>query len=213
MALMSLAMAIAVASLVVRLRAAGPVERQQQKWVAFACAWAAAGMLIAVVFGTNTRLSEILVLGGIVGTHLATALAILRYRLYDIDIVIRRTLVYGLLTAALAAIYFACVVVLQTMAVSVTGQPRSELVTVLSTLAMAALAAPLRARLQQAIDRRFYRRKYDAARALARFGQSVRDAAHADLDRLSDDILAVVNETLQPASASLWVRPKGGNKI
>jgi hypothetical protein len=213
LALMSLAMAIAVASLVVRVRHAGPMERQQLKWVAFACAWAAAGMLAAVVFGTNTRLSEILVIGGIVGTHFATALAILRYRLYDIDIVIRRTLVYGMLTAALAAVYFACVVVLQTLAVRLTGQPKSQLVTVLSTLAMAALAAPLRARLQLGIDRRFYRYKYDAAQSLARFGRAVRDSAHADLDQLSDDILAVVNETLQPASATLWVRPKGGGKL
>ena len=213
LALMSLAMVIAVASLVVRVRHAGPVERQQLKWVAFACAWAAAGMLAAVVFGTNTRVSEILVIGGIVGTHVATALAILRYRLYDIDIVIRRTLVYGLLTAALAAIYFGCVLVLQALAVSVTGQQRSQLVTVLSTLAIAALAAPLRARLQRAIDQRFYRRKYDAAQSLARFGQVVRDASHADLDRLTDDVLAVVNETLQPASASLWVRPKRRAKL
>ena len=210
LALMSLAMAIAVASLVARVRHAGPVERQQLKWVAFACVWAATGMLAAVVFGTNTRLSEILVIGGIVGTHVATALAILRYRLYDIDIVIRRTLVYGLLTAALAAVYFACVVVLQTLAVRLTGQQKSQLVTVLSTLAMAALAAPLRARLQLSIDRRFYRHKYDAAQSLARFGRAVRDSAHADLDQLSDDILGVVNETLQPSSATLWVRPKGG---
>jgi hypothetical protein len=212
MGLMALAMAVAVASLVVRVRSAGPVERQQLKWVAFACAWAVAGMLAAVAFGTNTRLSEILVLGGIVGTHVATALAILRYRLYDIDIVIRRTLIYGLLTAALAAVYFACVVVLQTLVVQMTGQQQSQLVSVLSTLAMAALAAPLRTRLQHGIDRRFYRHKYDAAQSLARFGQAVRDSAQADLDQLSDDILAVVNETLQPSSATLWVRPKGRKK-
>lgn len=211
--LMSLAMAIAVASLVVRMRQAGPVERQQLKWVAFACAWAVAGMLASVVFGANTRVSEILVIGGIVGTHVATALAILRYRLYDIDIVIRRTLVYGLLTAALAAVYFACVVVLQTLAVRLTGQQQSELVTVMSTLAMAALASPLRARLQLGIDRRFYRHKYDAVQSLARFGRAVRDSAHADLDRLSGEVLTVVNETLQPASATLWIRPKGGKKI
>jgi hypothetical protein len=211
--LMVLAMIASVSSLVLRLRRAGQVERQQLKWVAFACTWGAAGMLASLVFGLYTLPSVLLILGGIFGMHTATAIAILRYRLYDIDVILRRTLIYGLLTAALAAIYFACVVALQTVAMRVTGQQRSELVAILSTLAMAFLASPLRARLQQSIDRRFYRRKYDAAQSLARFGQTVRNAAPADLNQLSDEILAVVDETLQPASAILWIRPHGGNKI
>jgi hypothetical protein len=201
---------VAVASLVVRVRQASPVERQQLKWVAFAGAWGAAGMLASVVAGTDSWVSEVLVIGGILGMHAATALAILRYRLYDIDVILRRTLVYAVLTTALAVIYLGCVLVLQALALGLTGRRQSQLATVLSTLAIAGLAAPVRARVQQAIDRRFYRRKYDAARALARFGQVARGDVHGDLDRLSGEILAVVDETLQPASVSLWVRSNGG---
>jgi hypothetical protein len=205
--LMAAATGVAAASLVLRVRQASAVERQQLKWVAFAGGWGAAGMLVGVVVGPNSRVAEVLVIGGILGMHAATALSILRYRLYDIDVIIRRTLVYAVLTTALALIYLGCVLVLQALALGLTGQRQSQFATVLSTLAIAGLAAPVRARVQASLDRRFYRRKYDAAQSLARFSRAIRDEPQADLGHLTDDILRVVDETLQPASASLWVRP------
>jgi hypothetical protein len=136
---------------------------------------------------------------------LTLAIAITRYRLFDIDIIIRRALVYSLLTALLALVYFGSVVLLQGLLRLVTGQSSSQLVTVLSTLAIAALFVPLRTRLQQAIDRRFYRRKYDVARTLAGFAAAARD--EVELDRLSDHLVTVVAETMQPEAVSLWVKP------
>jgi hypothetical protein len=132
------------------------------------------------------------------------AIAILRFRLWDIDLLINRALVYGSLTALLALAYFLAVVLLQEALRLATGTRQSELVTVLSTLLIAALAAPLRVRVQRAIDRRFYRRKYDAVRTLAAFGSAVRD--EVDLDHLTRRLLGVVEETMQPASVGLWVR-------
>jgi hypothetical protein len=128
----------------------------------------------------------------------------LRYRLWDIDLLINRALVYGALTLLLALGYFGAVVVLQAVFQAVAGQARSALVTVLSTLIIAALFGPLRNRLQAAIDRRFYRRKYDAARTLAQFGASLRD--EVNLENLSADLLAAVEETMQPEAVGLWLR-------
>src|SRR5258708_4328024 len=139
--------------------------------------------------------------------HATTGISILRYRLYDLDVVANRTVVYGLLTVALAGIYFGCVVVLQGLAVALTGQQRPELVTVLSTLAIAALFNPLRFRIQRVIDRRFFRRKYDADKALARFGQAVRGDTSGDLEQLNDRLMQVVDETLEPEFVSMWVAP------
>jgi hypothetical protein len=133
------------------------------------------------------------------------AIAITRYRLFDIEVIIRRTLVYSALTAVLAGVYFGSVLVLQGVMRGVTGEG-SPLVVVLSTLLIAALAAPLRRRVQAAIDRRFYRRKYDAAWTLAAFGASVRD--ETDLERLSERLRDVVEETMQPESVGLWLRGK-----
>jgi hypothetical protein len=144
------------------------------------------------------------ILAGLNAVALSIGLSVLRYRLWDIDLLIRRTLVYSLLTAALALAYVASVVVLQIAFGLVTGEARGELVTVLSTLTIAALFVPFRTRAQSAIDRRFFRRKYDAARTLALFGSQARDGI--ELEQLEDQLVRVVNETMQPAHAGLWVR-------
>ena len=131
-------------------------------------------------------------------------IAILRYRLYEIDLLINRTLVYGALTAALVAIYFGNIVLLQRVFVSLTGE-KSTLAVVASTLVIAALLNPLRRRIQGFIDRRFYRRTYNVAKTLAAFSAKLRDKTN--LDALSDDLVEVVRETMHPAHVSLWLRP------
>jgi hypothetical protein len=137
---------------------------------------------------------------------IATGIAILRYRLYDIDLVINRTLVYGTLTAALAAVYFAGVTATQAIFGALTGQvEQPQLAIVVSTLIIAALFNPLRRRIQGFIDRRFYRRKYDARKTLEAFSAKLRD--EPDLDALRGDLVGVVRETMQPAHVSLWLRP------
>jgi hypothetical protein len=140
-----------------------------------------------------------------------TGVAIARYRLYDIDIVINRTLVYGALTAALVAVYFGGVATLQALFRATTGQEQQpQLAIVVSTLAIAALFDPLRRRIQAFIDRRFYRRKYDAQKTLETFSSRLRD--ETDLDALSGDLEGVVRETMQPAYVSLWLRPDKASK-
>jgi hypothetical protein len=198
----------AVISLFVRFRRAREDERQQIKWFAAA---AALSLVWIIVFGQASlrglpgvivALSALLVIPSI---PIATGIAILRYRLYDIDLIINRTLVYGSLSAALALVYFGGVATTQAIFRALTGQEQQpQLSVVVSTLAIAALFMPLRRRIQSFIDRRFYRRKYDARKTLEAFSAKLRD--ETDLDALSADLVAVVRETMQPAHVSLWLR-------
>ena len=143
-------------------------------------------------------------IGGL-GGPIAIGIAILRYSLYEIDTLINRTLVYGSLTAMLVALYFGGIVLLQRFFVLLTGE-KSTLAVVASTLLIAALFNPLRRRIQSFIDRRFYRKKYDARKTLETFSTKLRD--ETDLNALSDDLVGVVRETMQPAHVSLWLRPE-----
>jgi hypothetical protein len=202
---------VAVASLFVRFRRAGGVERQQIKWLAYTASLVVLGAILAygVYSATGVRwtwqVGLTLLAVGFVGTPIAVGIAISRYRLYDIDLLINRTLVYGALTAMLALVYFGDVVLFQAAFRALTGQ-ESQLAIVASTLAIAALFNPLRRRLQAFIDKLFYRRRYDAAKTLEAFSAKLRD--ETDLDALSDDLVGVVRETMQPAHVSLWLRPE-----
>ncbi len=213
-----LAVAIAGAiSLVIRFRRSRGDERQQIKWFVFAGAIFCAVFAVAPVLWTLplSRATEwiwpTLFLLGLGTIPVATGIAILRYRLYEIDIIINRTLVYGSLTATLAMVYFGAVATTQAIFRALTGQQEQpQLAIVVSTLVIAALFSPLRGRIQRFIDRRFYRRKYDAAKTLEAFSAKLRD--ETDLDALSDDLVGVVRETMQPAHVSLWLRPGTASK-
>jgi hypothetical protein len=147
----------------------------------------------------------------LLGLPVFTGIAILKYRLYEIDIIINRTLVYGSLTVMLAAVYFAGVVGTQYVFRTVTGQERlPQLAVVVSTLAIAAMFDPLRRRIQSFIDRRFYRRKYDAAKTLEAFSARLRD--ETDLASLSGELVSVVKETVEPDHVSLWLRPNTSSR-
>ena len=185
-------------------------QRQQTKWVVLGIVAAAVGYCMFLVLN--------LLQGGILASLLgytaallllsflmiSIVIAVLRYRLYDIDLIINRTLVYGSLTATLVALYFGGIVVLQRVFVTLTGQ-QSTLAVVASTLLIAALFTPLRRRIQSFIDRRFYRSKYDARKTLETFSIKLRE--ETDLDALNNDLVGVVSETMQPAHVSLWLRP------
>ncbi len=146
---------------------------------------------------------------GVVSIPVSMGIAILRYRLYEIDLIINRTLVYGALTAILVVLYFGGIVISQRVLVSLTGQ-ESTLAVMASTLLIAALFNPLRRRIQSFIDRRFYRRKYDSRKTLEAFSTKLRD--ETDLDALNSELVGVVQETMQPAHVSLWLRPETGMK-
>jgi hypothetical protein len=202
-------MAGCIASLILRYRRAGQEERLQIKWFAFAAILLALMIAASALNSATVNSAAINYFGdylffvGISVLPLSAAVAIMRYRLFDIDLVINRTLVYGSLTLSLAAIYIGGVVGLQAVFRTVTGQS-SDLAIAIVTLAVAALFNPWRRRLQGFIDRRFYRRKYDASRTLASFSVRLRD--EVDLDHLSGDIAKVVYETVQPAQVMLWLR-------
>lgn len=191
----------------------GPVERQQTRWVVFGFAAALTGYVavisLRIIFpalepgsladltGATVAWSFVLLIPLSIGT------AILRYRLFDIDIIINRTLVYGALTAMLAGFYFGGVIGLQFVFRTLTGQD-SQLAIVASTLLIAALFSPLRRGIQSFIDRRFFCKKYDARKTLEAFSLKLRN--ETDLDCLNEELVSVVQETLQPAHVSLWLR-------
>jgi hypothetical protein len=205
-------LAACAVALFVRYRRANDTEREQIKWLLYACAV----FVVVFVGGTVSEVAGSNSLSGyawgiLFGLSLimlpaAIAIAVLRYRLYEIDVVINRTLVYGPLTAMLVVVYFGVVVGMQAVFRALTEQEQqTQLAVVVSTLAIAALFAPLRRRIQSFIDRRFYRRKYDARKTLEAFSAKLRDAT--DLDGLNDDLVGVVGETMQPAYVSVWLRP------
>ena len=206
---------VAAASLFARMRRARGVERQQIKWFAYATVVLVGGAVLAFTVSEATGLSWlgevgfVLTMVGLAGLPIAMGIAVLRYRLYNIDRIINRTLVYGSLTAALVALYFGGIVVLQQIFVSLTGE-KSTVAIVASTLLIAALFTPLRRRIQSFIDRRFYRKKYDARKTLEAFSTQLRN--ETDLEALSDDLVGVVRETMQPAHVSLWLRPETTSK-
>ena len=198
--------------MVVGRRNARGLERQQIKWLLYVgpIFFVASGLHIGFYYfwlaerSWGLWVSYLLVAVGGLSGPIAIGVAILRYRLYEIDIIINRTLVYGSLTATLVALYFGGIVLLQRVFVLLTGQ-RSTLAVVASTLLIAALFNPLRSRIQSFIDRRFYRRKYNARKTLEAFSAKLRD--ETDLDALSGDLVGVVRETMQPEHVSLWLRP------
>nr|MBA3390558.1 hypothetical protein [Rubrobacter sp.] len=204
--------------LVLRYRRSRGEVREQIKWLAFAASFVGlvyfGGLVSQLVFAPDSLADNAesalwvdilnnMILVSFAGVPVAVGIAILRYRLYDIEIIINRALVYGLLTATLALIYLGGVVSLQYTFRALTGS-ESQLAVVASTLAIAALFVPLRRRVQVLIDRRFYRQKYDARKTLEEFGARLRD--ETDLEDLSGDLVSVVRDTVQPAYVSLWLR-------
>jgi hypothetical protein len=201
---------VAAVSLLVRFRDARGVERQQLKWLAlgaacvpiFAIPW-------SFKYAANVRIAQevlpALPLFAAALVPVAIGIALLRYRLYDVDVIINRTLVYGVVTAVLAGAFAALSVLTQRLTLAVTGH-QSEAAVVLAALVVTALFQPVRSRVQRLVDRRFYRTRYDAGRTLERFASQVRD--EVELDRLTHTLVMAVHEAMQPAHASLWLRPR-----
>jgi hypothetical protein len=201
---------VAAVALLVRLGRLQGAERQQTKWFAFGAipwvavdlTWVAVELTSGVVLPLATGLGSLVALSGLLG---AIAVAVFRYQLYDIDRLLNRTLVYGLLTAMLAGAYAGAVLVLGQLFGGVSGDPPSWAVAG-ATLAVAALFQPARHRIQQAVDRRFNRRRHDVAKTIEAFSSRLRD--EIDLDTLAAELLTVVDQTMEPTSASLWLRPR-----
>jgi hypothetical protein len=211
------ALLASVAAVILRRRRSKDRERQQLKWLVYVVALAAVaglgGLAIGQVWVHAYIPTVLLVVAGVgLGVPAAIGVAVLKHRLYDIDLIINRTLVYAVLTALLAAGYFGTILALQGVGSLVYQVPiraiigqQSALAVVASTLTIAALFNPLRRHIQGFVDRRFYRRKYDAAKTLRAFSAQLRD--ETDLEALSGDLIGVVVETMQPAHVSLWLRP------
>jgi hypothetical protein len=202
-ALIALALASA-ASVVVRFRRSRGDERQQLKWMVYAVAVLVCALVVPAVAGSN--LGDVVFGLAVLLVPVAIGVAMLKYRLYDVDRVISKTLVYGALTAVLAATYVGLVLAAQALFSSFAGG--SNLAIAVSTLVVAALFLPVRSRVQRFVDRRFYRRRYDAQRTLESFGARLRD--EVDLDALSGDLRVAVDETMQPAHVGLWLRMEAG---
>ena len=204
------ALVVGPSTILLRLRRVEWVERQQIKWFAYTTAVAISGIILknTVYPVVGVRLvwwtGFVLTMVGLAGNPIGMGVAIRCYRLYQIDLIINRTLIYGSLTAMLALVYVSSVVLLQAVFRILTGQC-SQLAVVASTSAIAGLFIPLRRRTQSVVDRRFYRRKYDATKTLEAFGAKLRD--ETNLDAVSDDLVDVVRETMQPTRVSLWLRP------
>jgi MFS family permease len=211
--LASASMVASAISLIVRMRRAGRAERQQIKWLAYGGAVVVGAVFVGGVISVwSGDVGIALISLGLLGVPIFTGVAIARYHLYDIDIVINRTLVYGALTAALVAVYFGSVATLQALFRTLTDQEQQpQLAIVVSTLAIAALFDPLRRRIQSFIDRRFYRSKYNAQKILEAFSSKLRD--ETDLEALSGNLEGVVRGAMQPAHVSLWLRPETPSKV
>jgi hypothetical protein len=199
----------AVASVVVRFRRARGVERQQLKWFLYATVAVLVGFWLApltpaVIFDPSELVGDLLVGGLTLGWPVALGIAVLRYRLYDIDRLVNRTVVYAALTLVLGGIYAGTVLIFGELFGGISADPPSWAVAG-ATLAVAALFQPVRRRIQQVVDRRFNRRRYDAAKTVEAFSTRLRD--QVDLDTLAAELLAVVDRTTQPTQTSLWLRP------
>jgi hypothetical protein len=195
----------ALVSLILRFRRGHVRTREQIKWllvgVALFATMVVTGIALAVV--SNSIFGQVMVNASLLGPLLGIGIAMLRHQLYDVDIIIRRTTMYAMLTALLALIYFASIVVLQGFLTPLTGE--SDVAVVLSTLLIAALFLPLRRRIQETIDRRFFRKRYDAEKTLEAFAVTVRN--ETDLDALTAELVRVIQETMQPEHVSVWLRP------
>ncbi len=205
---MPLSVPLAFGALFFRFRRAGAVERQQIKWllgfIALMVLTVMGGLSLASASPFPT-VGEVIVNGTLLFPILGIGIAILRYRLYDIDVIINRALVYSVLTGSLLLLYFGSVVLLQRLLAPLVGS-ESNFAIVLSTLAIAALFNPLRQTIQTFIDRRFYRRRYDAQRVLATFAASLRAGEMAELEHLTANLVQVIDETVQPAHVGVWLR-------
>jgi uncharacterized membrane protein YhdT len=196
-------------------RAVG-VERQQLKWLAYAAGGLAIGIILfSITIAIDTPrwyewVANAIFVAVMPGVPIAIGIAIVRYRLYDIDLLINRTLVYGSLTLVLSLVYLGGVTATQALFRTITGQEQLPHLVVASTLVIAALFNPLRRRIQSLVDRRFYRSKYDAGKTLEAFSAGLRDAT--DLQTLNDDLVGVVKETMAPAHVSLWLRQGAASK-
>jgi hypothetical protein len=199
-------MVASAVSLVIRMRRAGSEQRQQIKWLAYGGAVVVGTICVSGLISLwSVTVSIVIISIALLALPIFTGIAILRHRLYDIDVVINRTLVYGSLTATLVALYFGGVATTQAIIQALTGrEDLPQIAIVASTLVIAALFNPLRRRIQDFIDRRFYRRKYDAVKTLDEFSAKLHD--ETDLATLSSDLVGVVQETMQPAHVSVWLR-------
>jgi hypothetical protein len=197
-----LSLAVAAVHLLVRFRRSRGAERQQFKWIAGSAGFLLLTLPVQYVFDFSGAAGFVFSIA-LTALPISVGIAILRYRLYEFDVIVRRTLVYGGLSALLAGLYFGIVLALQQVFSSFAGG--SDLAVAVSTLAVAALFGPARRRVQHAVDKRFYRRRYDAQRTLETFAARLRD--EVDLDALGTELRTVVRDTMQPSDVSLWLRP------